>query len=188
MPELIDHVFAAKLVKQAQSGDRDAFAELYAMTYRGQYSKAYHYLKDEYLAQDALQDVYVLALKNLQKLDQPKAFVAWLGQINFRVCYNMLLKRKQERSIDEMEENRTLSDYYVSPDSPEENTIRRNESQRLLHAVQSLPSIDRQIVELRYSEDKKLTEIAAITGMGLSSVKRHIQSACTKLEKMMEGE
>ena len=51
----LDYKYIAKLVSRAQTGDSDAFAELYAATYQRQYHFAYRYLKDEYLAQDALQ-------------------------------------------------------------------------------------------------------------------------------------
>ena len=66
--EALDYKYIAKLVSRAQIGDTDAFAELYAATYQRQYLYAYHYLKDEYLAQDALQETYILALKNLVKI------------------------------------------------------------------------------------------------------------------------
>ena len=93
--EALDYKYIAKLVSRAQIGDSDAFAELYAATYQRQYLYAYHYLKDEYLAQDALQETYVLALKNLAKLKEPTLVISWLNQINFRVCYN--LHKKQQR-------------------------------------------------------------------------------------------
>ena len=53
------------------TGDSDAFAELYAATYQRLYHFAYHYLKDEYLAQDALQETYILVLKNIHSLKNP---------------------------------------------------------------------------------------------------------------------
>lgn len=99
----LDYNYIAKLVSQAQTGDSDAFAELYAATFQRQYHFACCYLKDEYLAQDALQETYILALKNLSKLKDPSLVVAWLNQINFRVCYN--LHKKQQRY------NREMSDY-----------------------------------------------------------------------------
>lgn len=98
--EALDYKYIAKLVSRAQIGDSDAFAELYAATYQRQYLYAYHYLKDEYLAQDALQETYVLALKNLAKLKEPTLVISWLNQINFRVCYN--LHKKQQRYYSEM--------------------------------------------------------------------------------------
>lgn len=178
-----NHGFVAKLVKRAQDGDSDAFAELYTMTYNDQYIKAKRYLRDEFLAQDALQEVYILALRNLDKLSQPKAFIAWLGQINFRICYNMALKQKQEYSIDEMEETEPLPS---REETPEEQAIRSSEQQHLMTAMSDLPELDRRLLELRYGQNKKLEEIGQITGISLSSVKRHLQSACQALEQVLE--
>lgn len=98
--ETLDYKYIAKLVSRAQIGDSDAFAELYAATYKRQYLYAYRYLKDEYLAQDALQETYILALKHLADLKDPTWVISWLNQINFRICYN--LHRKQMRYNSEM--------------------------------------------------------------------------------------
>lgn len=98
--EVLDYKYIAKLVSRAQLGDSDAFAELYAATYKRQYLYAYRYLKDEYLAQDALQETYILALKHLADLKDPTLVISWLNQINFRVCYN--LYKKQIRYNSEM--------------------------------------------------------------------------------------
>lgn len=99
MPAL-DYNYMAELVVNAQSGDSDAFAELYAATYQKQYQFAYSYLKDMYLAQDALQETYIIALKELSKLKDPMLLVAWLNQINFRICFQ--LHKKQKRYDREM--------------------------------------------------------------------------------------
>lgn len=87
--ESLDYKYIAKLVTRAHMGDSDAFAELYAATYQREYLFSYRYLRDEYLAQDALQETYILALKNLSKLKDPMLVISWLNQINFRVCYNL---------------------------------------------------------------------------------------------------
>lgn len=93
MPSL-DYNYIADLVVRAQSDDTDAFAELYAATYQKQYNFAYSYLNDAYLAQDALQETYTIALKDLSKLKDPLLLVAWLNQINFRVCFHMRKRQK----------------------------------------------------------------------------------------------
>ena len=98
----LDYNYVADLVSRSQTGDSDAFAELYAATYQRQYHFAFCYLNDEYLAQDALQETYILALKNIMKLKDPSLVIAWLNQINFRVCYN--LQKKQHRYNLEMDD------------------------------------------------------------------------------------
>ena len=92
----LDYQYLANVVKRAQAGDSDAFAELYAATYQKQYRFAYSYLKDEYLAQDAVQETYISVLKGLGKLKDPRLFVSWLNQISFRVCFQ--IQKRQIRS------------------------------------------------------------------------------------------
>ena len=75
----LDYNYVADLVVKAQNSDSDAFAELYAATYQKQYQFAYSYLKDEYLAQDALQETYIIAFKDLSKLKDPLLVLAWLN-------------------------------------------------------------------------------------------------------------
>lgn len=70
--------YIAGLVLRARQNDSDAFAELYALTYNKVYNYARHYLRDDFLAQDAMQEIYILALKNLSKLNDPTLFIAWL--------------------------------------------------------------------------------------------------------------
>ena len=72
----LDYDYLAKLVERTQMGDSDAFAELYTATYQKQYRFAYQYTKDSYLAQDILQDVYILVLKNIHTLKNPRLFVS----------------------------------------------------------------------------------------------------------------
>lgn len=72
----LDYDYIAKLVRKTQEGDSDAFAELYTATYQSQYRFAYQYVKDPYLAQDILQEVYILVLKNLDTLKNPRLFVS----------------------------------------------------------------------------------------------------------------
>ena len=98
----LDYSYLASLVSRVQDGDSNAFAELYAATYQKEYRFAYKYLKEEYLAQDALQETYILALNHIGSLKDPKLFVSWLNQINFRVCFKM--HQRQQKYNAEMTE------------------------------------------------------------------------------------
>ena len=110
----LDYDYIAKLVRKTQEGDSDAFAELYTATYQSQYRFAYQYVKDPYLAQDILQEVYILVLKNLDTLKNPRLFVSWLHQITFRICFDTWQKRKrQEQELDYISSGQT-SDFSES--------------------------------------------------------------------------
>ena len=157
-----NHAYIGRLVQKSQKGDSDAFAELYAITYQHTYNYAAHYLRDTNLAQDALQETYILALRNISGIKEPALFVAWLNQICFRVCYDMKRKNRQE-----------------------DRTEEADEASRLKDAVMSLPFNEQQVVVMRYYNDMKLEDIASALGCSRSSVKRYLISARERLNEML---
>ena len=93
----LDETYVTEIVNRAKTGDANAFAEMYAATCDRQYLFSYCYLgSDE--AKDALKETYVLALNGLYTLHDPKLFVSWLNQINFRVC-NTRAKRTSDNEM-----------------------------------------------------------------------------------------
>ena len=189
--EALDYKYIAKLVSRAQIGDSDAFAELYAATYQRQYLYAYHYLKDEYLAQDALQETYILALKNLAKLKEPTLIISWLNQINFRVCYN--LHKKQQRYYSEMIINSNDSfDTNINTGgisyqtSPEEAVIKVDSKEYLMNQILNLPFTESQVILMKYYQNLKLNDIAQLMDISRSSVKRYLASGRERLAKVLQ--
>lgn len=180
---LLDYNYLADLVEQAQQSDSDAFAELYAATYQKQYRFAYQFLKDEYLAQDALQETYILAFKNLGTLRDPRLFISWLNQINFRICLNMQKKQQAEiPGLEGIDPDRTLNS---SLPDPERTMLKVDEQSYLMKQIMALPSTDAQTILLRYYRDMKIDDIAQLLEISKSSVKRHLNSGKEALKKQL---
>ena len=187
MPAL-DYSYMAELVVNAQGGDSDAFAELYAATYQKQYQFAYSYLKDEYLAQDALQETYIIALKEITKLKDPMLLVAWLNQINFRVCFQLHKKQKRYDAemrgyYDDTEEGNkmalAMSQAEMSPSSdgnPEDMVVRVDSREYIMNQILKLPFTEAQVIILRFYRSLKYNEIADLLEISQSSVKRYLRS------------
>lgn len=179
--------YIAALVLRAKQKDSDAFAELYAMTYDKVYNYSRHYLRDDFLAQDALQEIYILALKNLEKLNDPTLFAAWLNRISFNVCYDISTKNKGNSSPSTDPEilEAVVDD---SPGlNPEEHYQQKDEHKRLREALDSLPFQEKQVIIMRFYNDMKLEEIADACGISRSSVKRYLASGQAALQKRMKG-
>ncbi len=128
--EQLDYDYLAKLVKKTKGGDNNAFAELYAATYKQQYRFAYQYVKDPYLAQDILQDLYIVVLRNIQTLKNPRFFVSWLHQICFRLCFDAAKKAKkqaEELVYEDMKQVEALAppQKNISAQNPEHKVILR---------------------------------------------------------------
>ena len=197
MPAL-DYSYMAELVVNAQGGDSDAFAELYAATYQKQYQFAYSYLKDEYLAQDALQETYIIALKEITKLKDPMLLVAWLNQINFRVCFQLHKKQKRYDAemrgyYDDTEEGNKLalamSQAEMSPSSdgnPEDMVVQVDSREYIMNQILKLPFTEAQVIILRFYRSLKYNEIADLLEISQSSVKRYLRSGKEHLAGILQ--
>ena len=180
----LDYNYIGELVKRARNGDSDSFAELYAITYKKQYLFSYSYLKDEFLAQDALQETYITALKNLSSLRDPTLFISWLNQINFRVCY--LMSSRQNKYNFEMENFVNFEGNESLPSSkgnPEEQIISIDNSNYIIQQIMALPYSESQVILLHYYKGMKLNEIAYIMDINKSTVKRYLASGKKRLAK-----
>ena len=183
---VLDFNYIAELVRQAQAGDSDAFAELYMATYQNQYRFACNYLKDIYAAQDAVQETYITALRNLNKLRDPMLVIAWLNQINFRICYRMQQNNTGTQLIGE---EALINREATGPNaSPENEVITIDSREYLLHQVMNLPFTESQVILLRYYRNMKIDEIARLMEISRSTVKRYMNSGISRLRKTIDGQ
>ncbi|MBQ0042643.1 MAG: RNA polymerase sigma factor [Lachnospiraceae bacterium] len=187
MAKEYDHEYIAKLVRLTQQNNSDAFAQLYAMTYNKIYNYAHHYMHDAFLAQDAVQEIYIHALKNIDKIKDPSLFVAWLNQIAFRVCYDMTFRQggvQAQATDDTLLE--LVSDERDSS-SPEKCAIKQDEHERLRQAINELHPDEKQCIIMKYYRNMKLEDIADALDISRSTVKRYIASAEAELRFKMRN-
>lgn len=177
--------YLAGLVIRARQNDSDAFAEVYALTYNKTYNYARHYLRDDFLAQDAVQEIYISALKNLDKLNDPTLFIAWLNRISFHVCYDISQKSNTGHTISDPEILEIVPDEYLDS-NPESSYQKKDEHARLNNAMDSLPFHEKQVLTMRYYNSLKLEEIAAAMDISRSSVKRYIASGREHLKLLLK--
>src|SRR6187455_1864545 len=83
------------LVVQAQRGDRDAFAALVGMTSDRMYALAARILRDNVLAEDALQGALIAVWRQLPTLRDPDRFEAWVRRVLVHQCYAEARRRRQ---------------------------------------------------------------------------------------------
>lgn len=186
MPDF-NHGYIGNLVIKAQAGNNDAFAELYATTYNHIYNYSMHYLRDQFLAQDAVQDTYIMALRKINTIKDPTLFVAWLNQICFHICYDMGKKLKNNTDSMNTEILELVSDD-VREHNPEGSYEDKEELNILQNAVDSLPFLEHQVIVMKYYNDMTLEDIADALSCSRSTVKRYLKSSKEALKKMLGKE
>lgn len=168
--------YLAGLIRRVQQNDSDAFAELYTLTYQRQYAYACRILRDERLAQDAIQEMYIVIFQSLGELREPKFFTTWMTSITQRICFDM--RRKQQRepggAEDELIDN--MPDEAASPE-------RTNEKRDLRDLVRQLPFKEREAITLKYFAEMELKDIARSMDCSVSSVTRYLQRGYDKIRQ-----
>ncbi len=82
------------LVIGAQNGDREAFAALVHMTSDRMYALAARILRDNVLAEDALQGALINVWRQLPTLRDPDRFEAWVRRVLVNACYAEARRRR----------------------------------------------------------------------------------------------
>src|SRR5690606_18702312 len=117
-------------------------------------------------AEDAVQDVFLLAYSRIHQYVQQDSFSAWLYKIAYHHCLNLLRKRNSWI--------RFLTHYKDRTAAAEFKTYDSNESLYLRELLDKLEAHDRQLVILRVLEDKSFDEISAITHIKAATLRKQL--------------
>ena len=84
-----------RLVERAREGDDVAFSELVDLDGDLCYAIAYRILRDPERAQDAVQQAFLLAWRELPRLRDPERFGPWLHRLLVNACYEELRRHRR---------------------------------------------------------------------------------------------
>lgn len=150
----------ARLVKQAQGGNQEAFVELMERHKLSMIADARAILRNEEDVADALQETVLAAFRKLPALRQRKYFKTWLTRILINNCYEILRKRKTVQLSDYLEEAAEDDD--------------REELLDVRAGLEALGSGDRLMLTLFYLEDMSMREIARALDISENAVKQRL--------------
>ena len=88
------------LVERARNGELEAFTQLVKVSLRRLTGVANLILRDSELAQDAVQDAYLMAWRDLRALRDPDAWDAWLHRLTVRACYKVARKERRRSMVE----------------------------------------------------------------------------------------
>ena len=132
------------------------------------YRVAFYLLEDEADAKDAVQEALVRTLVRAG-VDDPLRYCMRTVR---HLCIDTLRRKKRLHSLDGME---------LVADVKQEELL-----DILREKKKNLSRTERALLELHYEEGFTLAEMAAITGMSLSNMKRVIAVAKTKMKEEIE--
>ena len=141
----------------------------------------YMMLKNRTLAEDAAQEVFIKAYKNMESFRKDASEKTWLTSIALNVCKNYARTswfRRVQIGIE------VKADTY----SMEDRLTEEIEKSELLKKVMDLSKKYREVILLYYYQDLKISEIAEILEVSESSVKMRLNRAKLKLKDELKEE
>lgn len=180
----------AKMIAAVLAGDRQQFHTLIRPYERSVYVMALSMLRQEPDAEDAAQEAFLKAFRNLGKFRADSKFSTWLISIALNEARSRLRQRKNAKldSLDDTSDDGSpiapamLRDWREIPSE----ALERLEVRLLLHeAVAELPANYREIFLLREVEELSVNESAEALGISTASVKVRLHRARLMLQKKL---
>jgi RNA polymerase sigma factor (sigma-70 family) len=170
----------ATAARTAHAEKAEAFAAIVRRFQDFAFAYAYALLGDFHLAEDAAQEAFLAAWRNLDQLREPAAFPGWLKRIVMTHC-NRMTRGKQLRTV-AFDTAAELPSGGADPAAAYEAGERQA---RVLAAIGELPEHERLATLLFYIGDYAQSEIAAFLEVPLTTVKKRLFSARRKLRERM---
>lgn len=175
-----------EVVKRVQSGEEQAFDELYQLYYQRALSLAYRFTRDRADAEDVVQESFIQVHKSIHTLQEPAYFYSWLNRIIHNKCINMFYRNRNENAVDptKMEAVKTYEETrrYMLPQQ-ESNYI--GEQEVLQSILSKMDEKYREVIELAYLQQMKLEEIAEFLDLPLGTIKTRSRRAKKELKELI---
>lgn len=145
----------------------------------------FSYVKDQTLAEDLTQDIFVKCYKSLDTFNGKSKVRTWLWRIAINHCKDFLKSWYSKNVITPGEEEWTQTG--TNKDLIEESVVQREEDDQLIAAVMELPIKYREVIYMHYYEELAIKEIAVLTDTNDNTVKTRLRRAKEILKQRLEG-
>ncbi|MDP2966617.1 MAG: sigma-70 family RNA polymerase sigma factor [Pelolinea sp.] len=170
----------AECLKLARRGDQAAFTIIVETYQNPVYNLCYRMLGNPQAAEDAAQETFWRAYKNLDRYDDKRPFPTWLLSIAAHYCIDQQRrKRLPSIGLDEIIE-------YSAEDpapNPESVAIKSEFSEDVQRQLAQLSEGDRAVLVLRYWHELSEDEICETLNISKSAVKSRLHRARQHLAK-----
>ncbi|HTZ58522.1 MAG TPA: sigma-70 family RNA polymerase sigma factor [Acidobacteriaceae bacterium] len=181
------------MIASIVAGDAQLFHELIRPYERRVYAMALSFLRNDADAEDAAQETFLKAFRNLASFRGDAKFGTWLVSIALNEARSRIrhrdLLRMQSLDAPDDEQGQALPALLRDWKEIPSETLERKEVRALLQkAVTSLPLIYREVFQLRDVEQLSVQEAAEALGITVSSVKVRLHRARMMLQRALAPE
>ncbi|MGG3563288.1 sigma-70 family RNA polymerase sigma factor [Neobacillus rhizosphaerae] len=145
---------------------------------------AFSYVKDKSLAEDIAQEVFISAYKNLNSFKGNSSYKTWI----YRIAINRSKDMVKSKAYRMVSLSHIINPFKKSSISTEVEVIRRENTNKVVECILTLPVKYREIIYLFYYEDLKIHEIHQITNINTETIKSRLRRGKQLLKNKLSAE
>ncbi len=173
-PDDATQVQEAELVARLRQGDRGALEQLYLRYFDRLYSLVFHQVgRNKSVAEDIVQETFLVALKSAVKFRSHSTFYTWLCSIAYHKITDFYRQQVRRDKHDQPPSGLTAVDIEQIAESEPTilSKIESHEAQQVVEqALSRLPLDYRQVLIFKYVEQMSVSEVSLIMRRSPKSV------------------
>jgi RNA polymerase sigma-70 factor (ECF subfamily) len=170
-----------QLAEAARNGNLDSFGALYQRYYSSMVALAYAMLTDIHLAEDAAQESFAIACRDLNTLRRTEKFGYWLAGICRNVARGILREKGKSLAPDFCQSSARgclTADEYQDSQECRQIAIRK--------ALWQLRDSERELIVLRYYDGFSHAQISKVLDISPSAINGRLVRAKRKIAKYLK--
>ena len=175
----------SELVTLYIQGNEKAFEKLVQRHKSRIYTTIYLIVKDQYVAEDLLQDTFIKAVDTIKsgRYNDEGKFLPWIIRIAHNLAIDYFRRDKRYPNVVFEDGSSVFNTLDFSEDSVESIQIRQETHEQLREMIQRLPDVQKQVLIMRHYEDMSFQEIADATGVSINTALGRMRYALINLRK-----
>ena len=178
-----------QLVDLYAKGENAAFDVLLQSHQNRIFSYIFNIVKNKDLADDLFQETFVKAIMTISqgRYTENGKFPAWIT----RIAHNLIIDHfRQEKSLAQLscdnDDIDILNRKELSEETIEETIVRSQILDDVRKLVNALPSLQREVLEMRYYMNMSFKEIAETTGVSINTALGRMRYAILNLRRIAD--
>ena len=178
-----------ELVRAYAEGNNEAFDTLLKRHQERIFNYILRIVKNEDIANDIFQETFVKAILTIKqgRYTENGKFPAWISRIahNLIIDYFRQEKSENHQSAD-IEEIDILNRKELCEETIEDVMVSDQIREDVKYLIKSLPSLQREVLNMRYYQNLSFKEIAEITGVSINTALGRMRYAILNLRRIAQ--
>ncbi len=181
----MDHLSDDDLMRLCALDRKDAFEMLVRRHHAFVFALASRFLGDRQAGRDIAQDVF-LSLWAERSRYQPKgAFKSFLAAVCVNRCRVAVRSLKNQTGRARRMESELRENGGGDTEVPLDELLKAERNREIRERLAALPEAERLVLIYRFTHDMPLSDIGALTGMPLGTVKSHVSRGLMRIRRML---